>query len=77
MRMASYRLFGRLNFKHKEELLSFEIAHMDADHKKEPYISHVSLLLLFGPYISKIILLPDYYIIWMVAFYVVILMTNE
>ena len=57
MRMAAYRLFGKLNFKHEEELLSFEIAHMDADNKKEPYISHVSLLLLFEPYISKIILL--------------------
>ena len=31
MLMAQYRLFGKLHFKHKEERLNFEIAHLDAD----------------------------------------------
>ena len=36
MRMADYRLFGKLHFKHDEEKLTFEIAHLNAANEKEP-----------------------------------------
>ena len=37
-RMAEYRLFGKLQFNHDAEQLSFEIAHMDEQKQKVPYM---------------------------------------
>ena len=42
-RMGEYRLYGRLHFRHDEEQLSFEIAHMDEHMQKEPCVYHLSM----------------------------------